>query len=214
MKPLRLILADDHSLVRAGLRSLLEKTPGVQVVAEAGNGREAIELATKLQPDVVLMDIAMGDVSGLEAAARLRVATPRTKVVILSMHTGEAYVMQALAAGVAGYLLKDAAAVELELALRAVQSGETYLSPAIARQVVLASQRPAGAAPDALSPRQREVLRLLAEGKTTKEIAFALGVSAKTIETHRAELMRRLSIHDVAGLVRYAVRTGLVSSDT
>ena len=212
---IRVLLADDHSLVRAGIRSLLGAMAEVEVIAEAASGEEALELAASAKPDVVLMDIAMKGITGLEAAARLRERHPAIRVVILSMHSGEEYVLQALRAGAAGYLLKDAATGELELALRSVMRGESWLSPAVSRQVVEGYvQRSGGeATPEVLTARQREVLRLIAVGKSTKEIAFLLNLSVKTVETHRAQIMERLGIRDVAGLVRYALRTGLVPPD-
>jgi DNA-binding NarL/FixJ family response regulator len=212
---IRVLLADDHSLVRAGIRSLLGAMADVEVVGEAASGEEALELAARQQPDVVLMDIAMKGITGLEAAARMREAHPAVRVVILSMHSGEEYVLQALRAGAAGYLLKDAATGELELALRSVMRGESWLSPAVSRQVVEGYVQRSGAeaAPDVLTARQREVLRLVAGGKSTKEIAFFLNLSVKTVETHRAQIMERLGIRDVPGLVRYALRTGLVPPD-
>jgi len=212
---IRVLLADDHSLVRAGIRSLLGAMADVQVVGEAASGEEALELAARQQPDVVLMDIAMKGITGLEAAARMREMHPAVRVVILSMHSGEEYVLQALRAGAAGYLLKDAATGELELALRSVMRGESWLSPAVSRQVVEGYVQRSGAeaAPDVLTARQREVLRLVASGKSTKEIAFFLNLSVKTVETHRAQIMERLGIRDVPGLVRYALRTGLVPPD-
>jgi DNA-binding NarL/FixJ family response regulator len=212
---IRVLLADDHSLVRAGIRSLLGAMAEVQVVGEAASGEEALELAARQQPDVVLMDIAMKGITGLEAAARMRETQPAVRVVILSMHSGEEYVLQALRAGAAGYLLKDAATGELELALRSVMRGESWLSPAVSRQVVEGYVQRSGAeaAPDVLTARQREVLRLVAGGKSTKEIAFFLNLSVKTVETHRAQIMERLGIRDVPGLVRYALRTGLVPPD-
>jgi DNA-binding NarL/FixJ family response regulator len=213
---IRVLLADDHSLVRAGIRSLLGAMADVQVVAEASSGEEALELAAREQPDVVLMDIAMKGITGLDAAARMRDQHPGVRVVILSMHSGEEYVLQALRAGAAGYLLKDAATGELELALRSVMRGESWLSPAVSRQVVEGYVQRAGAEapPDVLTARQREVLRLVAGGKSTKEIAFFLNLSVKTVETHRAQIMERLGIRDVPGLVRYALRTGLVPPDS
>jgi len=212
---IRVLLADDHSLVRAGIRSLLGAMAEVAVVGEASSGEQAIELAQREQPDVVLMDIAMKGITGLEAAALMRERLPAVRVVILSMHAGEEYVLQALRAGAAGYLLKDAATGELELALRSVMRGESWLSPAVSRQVVEGYvQRTGGdSAPELLTARQREVLRLVAGGKSTKEIAFLLNLSVKTVETHRAQIMDRLGIRDVAGLVRYALRTGLVPPD-
>jgi DNA-binding NarL/FixJ family response regulator len=213
--PIRVVLADDHALVRAGMRSLLNGMSRVEVVGEAASGEEALELAARERPDVVLMDIAMKGITGLEAAARMREHHPQVRVVILSMHAGEEYVLQALRAGAVGYLLKDAATGELELALRSVMRGESWFSPAVSRQVVEGYvQRVGGESPaDVLTARQREVLRLVAGGKSTKEIAYDLNLSVKTVETHRAQIMERLGIRDVAGLVRYALRTGLVAAD-
>jgi DNA-binding NarL/FixJ family response regulator len=213
MNATRLLLADDHALVRAGIRSLLEKMTGVEVVAEASDGREALELIKKKLPDLVLMDIAMPGLNGLEALARTTKEFTAMKVIILSMHANEEYALQALRAGASGYLLKDGAVAELELALRVVARGETYLSPRISKRVIdgylerLGNQSAPGGL---LTARQREILQLIAEGQSTKEIAFLLGVSVKTVEAHRAQLMLRLGIHDVAGLVRYAMRVGLV----
>jgi DNA-binding NarL/FixJ family response regulator len=215
---IRVVLADDHALVRAGLRALLERIDGVTVVAEAADGRAALAAIEEHKPDVALVDIAMPELNGLEVVGRVVRSSPRTRVVIVTMHAGEAFVAQALRAGVAGYLLKDAAADELGLMLRAVGRGETYLSPAVSRQVVDGYLARAGAeAPpqplDVLTPRQREILQLVAEGKSTKEIAQLLDLSVKTVENHRAQLMDRLDIRDVAGLVRYAIRVGLVSAE-
>jgi len=209
---IRVLLVDDHALVRAGIRSLLGAMAEVQVVGEAASGEEALQIAEREKPDVVLMDIAMKGLTGLEAAARLRERQPGARVVILSMHSGEEYVLQALRAGAVGYLLKDAATGELELALRTVIRGESWLSPSVSRQVVegYVQRSTADAVPEVLTARQREVLRLVAGGKSTKEIAFFLNLSVKTVETHRAQIMERLGIRDVAGLVRYALRTGLI----
>lgn len=206
----RVLLADDHTLVRAGIRALLAAMPAVEVVGEAADGEEALRLALRLLPDVVLMDIAMKGMNGLQATARLRQELPATRVIILSMHATGDYLQQALRAGAAGYILKDAATLELQLALAAVARGDTYLSPAVSAQVVegfLQQDRPAGTL--ALTPRQSEILHLIAAGLSTKEIAFRLQLSGKTVDTHRAQLMERLGIHDIAGLVRYAIRTGL-----
>lgn len=216
MKPTRVLLADDHTLVRAGLRKLLESMPEVTVVGEADDGLALLALAATLQPDLVLMDIAMAGLNGLEATARLLKAQPGIRVLILSMHQNEEYVRQALRNGAMAYLLKDAAPAELELAIQAVQRGETYLSPAVSRGVVSDYvQRLRGdvAPADALTPRQREVLQLVAEGLSTKEIARRLDLSVKTVDTHRSQLMKQLDIHEVAGLVRYALRSGLISPD-
>lgn len=213
--PIRVLLADDHALVRAGMRSLLNAMTLVRVVGEAASGEEALELALRERPDVVLMDIAMKGMTGLDAAARIREQQSDVRVVILSMHSGEEYVLKALRAGAVGYLLKDAATGELELALRSVMRGESWFSPAVSRQVVEGYvQRVGGeSATDVLTARQREVLALVAAGKSTKEIAYDLHLSVKTVETHRAQIMERLGIRDVAGLVRYALRTGLISPD-
>ncbi|HEV8711882.1 MAG TPA: response regulator transcription factor [Candidatus Binatia bacterium] len=224
MKPTRVLLAEDHALVRAGIRALLQNLTGVQVVGEASDGREALRLINTYQPDVVLMDIAMAGLNGLEATARVTKEFPTVRVIILSMHSTEEYVAQALRAGAAGYLLKDAAAAELELAVTSVARGETYLSPAVSKHVIADYLRRAGgvetsaaegtSSPSALlTPRQREILQLIAEGHSTKEIAAILHLSVKTIETHRMQLMARLDVHDVAGLVRYAIRIGLVMPD-
>ena len=224
---IRVVLADDHNLVRSGIRALLERLPEVEVVGEASNGREALALIGREKPDLALLDIGMPELNGLEAAPRIAREAPRTRVVILSMHADEKHVAQALKAGVAGYLLKDSFADELPVLIRAVSRGETYLSPGISRQVVEAlksrmmmstasSETTDGgepSLPDLLTARQREILQLVAEGQSTKEIAAKLGLSVKTVETHRMQIMNRLQIRDVAGLVRYAIRAGLVSAD-
>jgi DNA-binding NarL/FixJ family response regulator len=216
MSTLRVVLADDHALVRAGLRALLERLPGISVVGEAGNGREALELARTTVPNLVLLDVSMAGMGGLEALPRFAKEFPAVKVLILSGHPNEEYVLRALRGGAAGYLLKDAAEAELELAVRAVTQGQTYLSPPVSRTVIdsyLRRTEGEKGPMEQLTARQREVLQLLAEGRNTKEIAFILGVSSKTAEAHRAQIMDRLDIHDVAGLVRYAIRTGLISAD-
>ena len=215
--PLTLILADDHALVRAGIRTLLEKLEGVRIVAEAGDGHQTLELTQQHLPDVVIMDISMPGLNGLDTTTRMARDHPGTKVLILSMHTSEEYVLLALRAGATGYLLKDAATVELGVALGAVRRGETYLSPTISKEV-LARHRKQSLDPKAdnvkaLTPRMREIVQLIAEGRSTKEIAFLLNLSVKTIETHRMHLMARLDLHDVAGVVRYALRTGLISAE-
>jgi len=213
---IRIVLADDHALVRAGVRSLLASIAGVEVVAEARDGQEVIALVEKWRPRLVLMDIAMPGLNGLEATARLSKSHPETAVIILSMHAAEEYALQALRAGAAGYLLKDADLSELELAIAAVARGQTYLSPAMSKHLVTDYRRRLAEQPDPLdrlTPRHREVLQLLAEGQTTKDIAARLKLSVKTVETHRAQLMDRLDIHDLAGLVRFAIRVGLVAPD-
>jgi DNA-binding NarL/FixJ family response regulator len=216
MKITRVLLADDHVLVRAGIRTLLEKIPNVKVVAEAASGREALEMVKTKLPDLVLMDIAMADLNGLDALPRIAKDFPDVKVMILSAHANEEYVIRALRSGAAGYLLKDAATAELELAVSSVREGKTYLSPSISRTAIDSYLERMG---DVVSPleqltsRQREILQLIGEGKNTKEIAFNLEISIKTVESHRLQLMERLRIHDVPGLVRFAIRTGLVSAD-
>lgn len=213
---IRVIVADDHALFRAGIRKLLQTFAGVEVVGEAADGHEALRVTVAQRPDVVLMDIAMPGLNGVEAAARLTRDGPRPRVVILSMHAGEEHVLRAIRAGAAGYLLKDARPAELETAVRAVARGETYLSPAISRYVVEDYVRRGGGehSPlDRLTPRQREILQLLAEGNSAKAIAAKLGLSVKTVETHRAQLMERLEVRDLATLVRLAVRLGLVTSE-
>ena len=215
---LRTLLADDHSLVRAGLRSLLEEMAGVEVVGEAADGHEALRLIGELTPDVAFLDISMPGLNGLEVAARAAREHLRTRVIILSMHIDDEYVRRALLTGAAGYLLKNSDRSELEMALRAVARGETWLAPEVSSRVVAAYARgdePAGSGPfELLTGRQREVLQFIAEGLSTKEIAHRLNLSVKTIETHRTELMERLDIHGVAGLVRYAIRVGIVHTET
>ena len=214
MSPIRVVLADDHALVRAGLIKLLESIPDVLVVGEASDGLQLLELATQLRPHLVLMDIAMPGLNGLDAAARLHKLQPDLRVIILSMHQEDQYVRQALRNGASGYLLKDAAPLELQLALQAVARGDTYLSPAITRGVMsdyAARLRNEADEDVPLSPRQREVLQLIAEGLSTKEIAQRLNLSVKTVDSHRTLLMKQLDIHEVAGLVRYALRKGIIA---
>jgi len=212
VKPIRVLLADEHTLERSGIRALLEKVPEVETVAEAGDGREALRLIKLHQPDVALIDIALPKLNGVEVAARVGKDFPGVRVVILSMYASEGYVWQALRSNAVGYLLKSAEAADLEQAIKTVARGETYLSPSISRQMIQDYARHAdnnGTQLDRLTPRQREVLQLIAEGYTTKAIAQILKISVKTVETHRAQLMDRLGIHDVAGLVRYAIQIGL-----
>ena len=209
----RIVLADDHTIVRAGLCKLLESMPAFQEVGQTDDGRKVLELAEQLQPDLVLMDLSMPGLTGLEATARLRKAWPKMRVVILSMHQNQEYVRQALRNGAVAYLLKDAAPQELEQALHAVLRGETYLSPAIAKNAS-ATGTPLQASPptEQLTPRQTEVLRMVAQGFSSKDIARELDLSVKTVDTHRTSLMNQLDIHEVTGLVRYAIRTGLIPS--
>ncbi len=214
MRPLRLLLADDHTLVRAGLRALLDGIEGVTVAAEADNGEHAVALALQHKPDVALLDITMPGINGLQAAERILAQLPGTRVIMLSMHSAEEYVNRALALGVSGYLLKDAATFELQAALEAVAAGQTYLSPRITSQLLGSRTRPGEPAQkSALTTRQTEVLHLLALGRSVKEIAHELQLSAKTVETYRAQIMARLDLHDIASLVRYAIRTGLISAE-
>ncbi len=216
MKPIRILVAEDHDLVKAGFCALLRALEDVAVVGEARSGYEALDLAASCAPKVVLMDISMPGLNGLEVTRRIVEAHPHIRVLILSVHTAEEYVLQALRAGAAGYLVKDAGADELALAVRAVASGKTYLSPQVSRHVIdryLERQQDRQTPFELLTPRQREILQMIAEGATTREIARRLKLSVKTVDTHRTQLMDRLDIHDVAGLVRYAVRAGLVDSE-
>lgn len=211
--PIRVLLADDHALVRQGIRSLLEKLDDIEVVGEVSDGRQALELSKTTHPDIAFMDITMPGLNGLEAVTRMKKECPGTRVVMLSMHAGEEYFQQALDSGAAGYLLKDADRMELELAIRTVMRGDTYLTPTVAKYAVEAyRQRKDGdQGPLAsLSSRQKEILQLIAEGYANKEIAQRLDLSPRTVETHRAELMERLNIRDVPGLVKIAIRAGLI----
>jgi DNA-binding NarL/FixJ family response regulator len=216
MSTIRVLLVDDHKLFRAGIRSLLEAISDVEVVAEAGDGREGLRLIEAHRPDVVLMDIMMPGLNGLDTTARVARICPTTRVIILSVNAGEDSVLQTLGAGAAGYLVKTADAAELEMAFRAVVRGEMFLSSAISEHVVAACLGRLDrqqTSLERLPPRQREVLQLIAEGHTTKEIAKELGLSVKTAEAYRGELMKGLDIHDIASLTRYAVRTGVVALD-
>ncbi len=213
--PIRVLLADDHALVRAGFRALLERIPEVEVLAEAATGREALELIARFEPDVVLLDIAMPELSGLDVLRQTVTRFPDVKVIVLSIQEAEDYAVHALRSGAFGFLPKTAASGELELALKTVARGGRYLSPQISKQSSTESPVAPGVRPlvTDLTPRQREVLEMIARGLSTKDIARALRISAKTVETHRAQLMERLKIYDVAGLVRYAIRAGLVRID-
>lgn len=209
---IHVLLADDHALVRAGIRSLLEGMADIAVVAEAASAAEALAQAQALRPEIVLMDLSMPG-GGLEATSSILAALPQTRIIILSMHATRDYVEQAIRAGAAGYILKDAATAELQLALAAVAQGGTWISPAVSPLLIARYLDPEAAAPPALTPRQTEILKLIAAGLATKEIAYQLGLSAKTVESHRAQLMERLQIRDVAGLVRYAIRSGLIDQE-
>ena len=217
-KPIRVVLADDHPIVRAGIREALKEIPGVDVIAEASDGREAIELVKSLQPDVVFMDISMPGLNGLEAAERILKDFPQVRIIILSRHDSEEYYWRALQVGASGYLLKKAAIAELKAAVQRVTGGEIYLSREISARLrdqlplqrIAHSRNPA----EQLTARQREILQLIAEGQTTKAIALILKISAKTVEYHRAKLMQSLNIFDVPGLVRFALRAGLISQES
>jgi DNA-binding NarL/FixJ family response regulator len=212
VEPIHVLIADDLTLVRAGVRSLLERSSDMQVVAEAGDGREALKMVEEHHPDVVLMGITLPAMNGIEATARIAKEFPNVRVVILSSHTGEEYVWQAFRAGASGYLPKAASPQELDEAIKSVLRGKIYLSKLLSRQVTDFDRlmRSELSLLGKLTPRQREILQLIAEGKSTKGIAKDLEISVKTVETHRAQLMDRLGIHDVAGLVRYAIRAGIV----
>jgi DNA-binding NarL/FixJ family response regulator len=216
-KAVRILLADDHPIVRAGVRDTLKQVPGLEIVGEASDGREAVEMVKSLRPDLVLLDISMPGLNGLEATERIVQAGLDTRVIILSRHENEEYYWRAMKIGACGYVLKNAVINELKTAVQRVAGGEIYLSQQISRR--LRDQLPAQQLAHArnpvenLSPRQREILQLIAEGETTKGIALVLKLSPKTVEYHRMQLMQRLNIFDIPGLVRLAVRTGLVSQE-
>ena len=213
MDEIRVLIADDHALVRAGIRALLDKLPGIIVMAEASDGQQVLDLVSQHRPDIVLMDIAMPVLNGLEATRQLASEYPDIGIIILSIYADEEHVYQALRSGAAGYLLKGAATEELELAIRAVAQGESYLSPPVSKPVIMEYIRRTNAGPapvERLSPRQTEILALIAAGKTTKQVAMQLEINIKTVETHRTALMARLGVRDVAGLVRQAVKMGLL----
>jgi DNA-binding NarL/FixJ family response regulator len=207
--PVRVLLADDHLIVRQGLKSLLERE-GMQVIGEASQGSEVLRLALTLQPDVAILDVAMPRMNGLDAALEVKQVSPKTKTILLTRHDENQYVTAALRAGVRGYVLKTQPVMDLVEAIRQVSKGEIYLSPGVSRAVVEALLAKDAPAPDLLSRRERQVLQLIGEGKSTKEVATLLGISVKTAESHRARLMQKLDIHDVASLVRYAIRRGLI----
>jgi DNA-binding NarL/FixJ family response regulator len=205
----RVLLADDHALIRQGLRALLEKQ-GCQVVCEASDGQEALRSAEKAQPEVAILDISMPVLNGVDAARELKKSSPKTQVILLTQHDEDQYVTEALRAGVRGYVLKSQAADDLVHAIREVCRGCVYLSPKISRAVVDAYLSKTYASSDPLSGRERQVLQLVSEGKSTKDVAAQLGISVKTAESHRTRLMKKLAIHETASLVRYAIRHGLI----
>lgn len=210
----RILIADDHKLVRAGLAMLIEEIPGYEVIAQADDGVSALESAIGLKPDVILVDINMPRMSGLECLAKLREQVPEIHVLMLSMYANEEHVIRSLNLGARGYLLKDATPSELELAIRTVADGNLWLSAAVSTQVLKrygTRGQPASEKEDVLTARQQQILKRLAEGASIKEIAFELGVSIKTVETHKAQIMERLGLHDIPALVRYAIRNGIVA---
>jgi DNA-binding NarL/FixJ family response regulator len=210
MKRLRILLADDHAVVRQGFKMILAEQPDMEIVGEAGNGRDAVEQAERLAPDVVVMDVAMPELNGIEATRRLGQATPHTRVLALSMHKDSVYVREILRAGARGYLLKDSPAADLIAAVRAVAAGEGFLSPAVSNAVLDDYRRHVTNPIDLLSSREREVLQMLAEGKTNKEIAGVLNLSVYTVDAHRGRIMEKLNLHSINDLVRFAVRNGLI----
>jgi two-component system response regulator NreC len=216
MKKLRILLADDHIVMRTGLRALLERQPTLEVVGESENGRETVELAASLRPDVVVMDVGMPVLNGIEATQTIVTQCPTVAVVILSMHADESYVMRALKAGARGYLLKDSAAADLLGAIQAISQGKSFFSPKVSRilaedYVRVLKQKGAVDTYDLLTSREREILQLLAEGKANKEVATALNISPYTVETHRSHILQKLNLHNSAELVLYAVRKGIIS---
>jgi len=207
---IKILLADDHSLVRQGFSMILSAQSDMQIVGEASNGREAIELAEKLHPDVVVMDVTMPELNGIEATRRIAESAPRTRVLALSMHKDSVYVREILRAGARGYLLKDSADADLIAAVRSVAKGEAYLSPAVSDSVLTDYRKHVSNPIDLLTTREREVLQMIAEGKTNKEIATTLNLSVYTIEAHRGRVMEKLNLHSTGELVRFALRNGLI----
>jgi len=210
MKRIRILLADDHAVVRQGFRMILAAQPDMEIVGEAGNGREALELAGSLKPEIVVMDVAMPELNGIEATRRLAELAPHARVIALSMHKDSVYVREVLRAGARGYLLKESGAGDLVTAIRAVAAGEGYLSPAVSNAVLDDYRRHVTNPIDLLSSREREVLQMLAEGKTNKEIAAILNLSVYTVDAHRGRIMDKLNLHSINDLVRFAVRNGLI----
>ena len=216
MKPIRVLVVDDHALVRAGIRALVERIDGVEVVAETGDGRDALRLIKEHRPQIVLLDLTMPELNGFEVLERVGRELPDVSIIVLTVHEAEEYAMRALSLGAMGYLPKSAASTELELAIKTVAGKGNYVSPELSKRAFLEHAKDAarGRSPLAeLTPRQVEVLRMIAERHSTKDIARQLDISVKTVESHRAQLMERLNIHDVAGLVRYAIKMGLVTID-
>lgn len=212
MNPTRILLVDDHALVRAGIRALIEGKPGIEVIAETGDGHEALRIIGELHPDLVLLDITIPSLNGFEVLEQSTKQYPQTRVIILTVHEGTEYAMRALRAGAAGYLPKSAATIKLEDAISAVSQGGTYLSHEISQKTLFeyAQARTPQDLLASLTTRQREILKFIAEGQTTKEIGSNLNISVKTVESHRAKLAEKLGIHDVAGMVRFAIRMGLI----
>lgn len=207
--PIRIVLAEDHVLVRQGLKSLLDRE-GYNVVGEGSDGQEALKHVASLQPDIAIMDISMPLMNGINCAREIHRSSPNTKAIVLTQHDEDEYVSEALDAGVKGYVLKSQVASDLLEAIRQVSRGQVYLSPGVAQAVMNAYKKKAEKPKDPLTPRERQVLQLIAESKSTKDVASLLGISVKTAESHRSRLMQKLDIHDTAGLVRYAVRRGMV----
>jgi DNA-binding NarL/FixJ family response regulator len=216
MNPVRIVLADDHTVMRNGLRLLLERQPDLQVVGEAADGRQAVALAESANADIVIMDIGMPNLNGIEAARQIVNRNPRTAITILSMHSDESYVIRALKAGARAYLLKDSAEADLLAAVRALTEGKSFFSPAISKILVedymrQLESRGAEDTYDLLTNREREILQLLAEGRTNKEVANMLNLSLYTVETHRAHILQKLNLHSVPELILYAVRKGIIA---
>jgi two-component system, NarL family, response regulator NreC len=216
MNPIRIVLADDHTVMRNGLRLLLERQPGFQVVGEAADGRQTLEICEQQEPGVVVLDIAMPNLNGIEAARQIVAKFPQTSIVILSMHADESYVLRALKAGARAYLLKDSAEADLINAIRAVNDGKAFFSPAISKMLVedymsRLEQRGVEDSYELLTPREREILQLLAEGKANKQVASILNLSLYTVETHRGNILQKLNLHSVPELILYAVRKGVIS---